>query len=185
MKQIIDYTRIGTPGFPKYWSELGFAPPLVEVEDDHPEPAYQPDPNAVLYTPPAVSQPPSEVPLDVTAEGVNRERDRRLRRFTFNGKQFDFCDGKGSDINIAGAGTLALGAIIEGKQQGDLRWANPDADFKWVAADNSSMTMDAHTCLNFAKAAAAWKERHIHAARAIKNTTPIPSDYKSDSRWPT
>lgn len=122
---------------------------------------------------------------ELSSVDVNRERDRRLRSFPFSGKTFDFCDGKGSDINIAGAGTLALGAIIEGKQAGDLRWANPDADFTWIAADNTSVTMDALTCLNFAKAAASWKERHFHAARALKNASLIPSDYQSDSHWPT
>jgi hypothetical protein len=125
------------------------------------------------------------IPPALTAADVNRERDRRLERFTFAGKAFDFCDGKGSDININGAGTVALGAIIEGKQAGDFRWANADSDFKWVAADNSAVLMDALTCLNFAKAAAAWKERHIHAARALKNTSQIPPDYKSNSHWPT
>lgn len=122
-------------------------------------------------------------PDEPTGEAVNAERDRRLKMFTFGGKSFDFCDGKGSDINIAGAGTLALAAIIQGAQAGDLRWAGADADFTWIAADNTSVSMDALTCLNFAKAAADWKARHIRAARVIKNMSPVPADYASDSRW--
>lgn len=114
---------------------------------------------------------------------INAERDRRLKTFTYNNKQFDFCDGRGSDINIAGAGTLALAAIISGKQAGDLRWADADRDFTWVAADNATVTMDAHTVLNFAQTAAAWKSRHIRAARALKDANPIPADYTSDARW--
>ena len=43
---------------------------------------------------------------------VNTERDRRLKRFTFEGREFDFCDGRGSDQNIAGAATLALAAVL-------------------------------------------------------------------------
>lgn len=118
-----------------------------------------------------------------TAERVNAERDRRLEAFAFGGTLYDFCDGKGSDLNIAGAGTLALAAIIEGAQVGNLRWADAANDFTWIAADNSTVTMDALTCLNFAKTAADWKARHIRAARAIKDTVPIPADYASNARW--
>lgn len=114
---------------------------------------------------------------------VNAERDRRLAKFPFGGKLYDFCDGRGSDINIAGAGTLALAAIMAGAQANDLRWADPAVDFSWVAADNSIVTMDAQTCLNFAKAAADWKAKHIRKARAMKDMNPIPADYASDSRW--
>lgn len=118
-----------------------------------------------------------------TTDQVNSERDRRLKRFTFGGKVYDFCDGRGSDLNIAGAGTLALAAIIQGAQAGDLRWADAARDFAWIAADNSSQTMDAITCLNFAKAAADWKARHIRAARVLKDLPSIPADYASDARW--
>lgn len=114
---------------------------------------------------------------------VNAERDRRLLTVPYGGKLYDFVDGKGSDLNVAGAGTMALAAIIAGAQAGDLRWANPDRDFRWLAADNSSTTMDAFQCLAFAKAAGVWKERHIFAARALKDMSPIPSDYTADSYW--
>lgn len=117
-----------------------------------------------------------------TKDDVNAERDRRLQTLSFNGKQFDF--GAESITNINGAGTLALGAIVIGAEPGDLRWANPDQDFAWIAADNSSMTMDAQTCFDFAKAAAGWKAAHIHAARALKDMKTIPEDYTSDAYWP-
>jgi hypothetical protein len=118
-----------------------------------------------------------------TAVDVTAERDRRLRVFPFGGKMYDFCDGRGSDINVAGAGTLALAAIIAGAQPGDLRWAFPETDFVWIAADNSSTAMDAQTCLAFAQSAAGWKARHIRAARVLKDTSPIPADYANDARW--
>lgn len=110
-----------------------------------------------------------------TSEQVNAERDRRLRRFTFDGREFDFCDGKGSDQNIAGAATLALAAVMTG-----VGW---DENFTWVAADNSTVKMDAQTALNFGKTAADWKARHIRAARALKDMSPIPADFADDSRW--
>lgn len=114
------------------------------------------------------------VDLDLKPK-VNAERDRRLRRFTFEGREFDFCDGRGSDQNIAGAATLALAAVMTG-----VGW---DENFTWVAADNSTVKMDAQTALNFGKTAADWKARHIRAARALKDMSPIPADFADDSRW--
>lgn len=128
---------------------------------------------------------PDPPPPDPTSATINMERDRRLQSLSFAGKSFDFCDGKGSDLNIAGAGTLALAAIISGAQPGDLRWADPNADFLWVAQDNSSVPMDAQTTLAFAKTAAEWKAKHIYAARQLKNMSPIPADYADNARWPS
>jgi len=118
-----------------------------------------------------------------TSADVTAERDRRLQTFTFNGAVYDF--GGDSTVNIAGAGSLALAAIINGAQPGNLRWANPSRDFVWIASDNSSVTMDAQTCFAFAQAAATWKASHILAARAIKDMTPIPADYDANARWPS
>ena len=114
---------------------------------------------------------------------VTAERDRRLSSFSFAGKGYDF--GRDSTVNIVGAGTLALAAIINGAQPSNLRWANPDRDFAWICADNSTVTMDAQTCFAFAQAAAQWKSSHILTARTIKDTSPIPSDYAANARWPS
>lgn len=110
-----------------------------------------------------------------TVDQINAERDRRLRRFTFDGREYDFCDGRGSDQNITGAYALALTAVMTG-----VGW---DEQFTWVSADNSTVKMDAQTCLNFGKAASDWKARHIRAARALKDMSPIPADFADDSRW--
>lgn len=118
-----------------------------------------------------------------TSGDVNAERERRLQSFTFAGKVYDF--GRDSTVNIAGAGTLALAAIINGAQPGNLRWANADRDFTWICADNSTVTMDAQTCFAFAQAAAQWKRGHIIAARTIKDMSPIPNDYAANARWPS
>lgn len=124
----------------------------------------------------------SVVAVPATADMVNAERDRRLATLSFGGKVYDF--GGDSTVNIAGAGTLALAAIINGAQPGNLRWANPDRDFTWVCADNSTVSMDAQTCFAFAQAAATWKASHIIAARIIKDMSPIPADYAANARWP-
>ncbi len=116
-------------------------------------------------------------------DAINSERDRRLRAFPFAGKLFGFTEV--SRIDIAGAGSLAQGAIMAGAQPGDLRWADPDTDFRWVAEDNSSVSMDAQTCFAFAQAGARWRSDHIHAARALKDANPIPENYTDDQHWPT
>jgi len=126
---------------------------------------------------------PTYTPPSPASEDVNAERDRRLETFTFAGKEYDF-DGD-SQQNISGAYSLALAAVINGAQPGDLRWADPDEDFTWIAHDNSLVTMDAQTCLAFGQAAASWKADHIRTARSIKDLAPIPIDYAEDSRWPT
>lgn len=115
---------------------------------------------------------------------VDAERDRRLKQLSFNGHLFDFCDGKGSAENIAGAATLALAAMTLGAQPGNLRWANPNRDFAWIASDNTLVTMDAQTVLAFGMHAADTKAAHIYAARLIKDMGQIPADYTADSRWP-
>ena len=113
-------------------------------------------------------------PTSPTVEQVNAERDRRLTTFAFNGDRFDLF---GSETKISGAGMLALASVMTG-----AAW---DSDFAWIAADNATVPMDAQTTLNFAKAAADWTARHIHAARVMKNMPRIPADYASDARWPS
>lgn len=116
-------------------------------------------------------------------EAVNLERDRRIfGGFTFNGARFQsrIEDQK----RIAGAGTLALAAIIGGAKPGDYRWHGGDSDFAWIAEDNSLMPMDAQAVIAFGQAAAAHESKHVFAARALKNNEPIPLNYVSDKYWP-
>jgi hypothetical protein len=117
-------------------------------------------------------------PDDVTAE-----RDRRTNAgFMFGGKLYQF--DPSSKARITGAATLAKFAVMNGAQPGDLRWFNPAADFTWIAADNSLNAMDAQTCSAFGDAASIHEQRHIFAARALKNMNPIPSDYTNPIYWP-
>ena len=119
----------------------------------------------------------------VTPLHVDHEKNKRLALFNFNGIEFDFVDGKGSDSNIQGAYSLAFSAIIAGAQPGNLRWADPALDFCWIAHDNSIVTMDAPAVIEFGKKAAAYKSALIFRARALKNMSPIPADYTSDQYW--
>ena len=116
-----------------------------------------------------------------TSDDVNAERDRRMSAFVFGGKTYDL---QGQSLaNVSGAGTLALAAIINGAQVGNLRWADPDADFTWIANDNTMTPMDAQTTWAFAQTAAAWRKHCIFKARTIKDMTPIPANYTADSYW--
>jgi hypothetical protein len=117
----------------------------------------------------------------VTGFEVNAERDRRMVTLVFSGKAYDLRDP--SLANVSAAGTLALAAIVGGAARGHLRWANPGEDFTWIANDNTATPMDAQTCWAFAQAAAAWRKHCIFKARALKDMTPIPSDYKDDRYW--
>jgi hypothetical protein len=123
------------------------------------------------------------VPPPPTTGEVNQERDKRMEKFTFGGKEYDISKDNGSLANVSGAGTLALGAIVAGAQPGNLRWADPNVDFSWIAEDNSLTTMDAQTTWAFAQAAAAWRKTMIYKARAIKDQQEIPADYKNNSHW--
>ena len=122
--------------------------------------------------------------LRARAQGaIDAERDRRIDAgLTFNGTRFQ--TRPADRENVAGASQLATLAIMAGAQPGDLRWHGGAADFAWIAEDNSIVTMDAMTVIDFGKAVAAHKSAHIFAARALKDADPIPADYTADSYWP-
>lgn len=125
-------------------------------------------------------RPPDQKPL--SGDDVDRERDRRMTTFVFQGVAYDF--DSASRENIQGAFVIAQGAVLAGKAQGDLRWFSPSYDFKWIAQNNTLTSMDAQTMLAFGIAAAAWKSAHIFKARALKDIHPIPPNYTDSSWWP-
>ena len=119
----------------------------------------------------------------ITSNQVNQERDSRISAgFTFSGKVYDF-DSKSKD-NISGAALNAFMAIVAGTQAGNLRWHGGSTDFAWIAQDNTLTTMDAQTVVAFGQAAAAHETAHIFAARTLKESDPIPTDYTDDVYWP-
>jgi hypothetical protein len=118
----------------------------------------------------------------VSPTAVDIERNRRLQNFVFEGTTYGFDEVSKGDI--AGAGTLALAAIVQGAQPGDVQWAAPGQDFEWIAADNTKVKMDAQTTLSFATAAARWRAGHVYAARTLKDMANIPVNFADDSFWP-
>jgi hypothetical protein len=90
-----------------------------------------------------------------------------------------------SKARIIGAATLAGFAMAAGAAAGNYRWHGGTSDFVWIADDNSLNLMDAPTCFAFGQAAASWETKCIFAARAIKSTSPIPTDYTNNSYWPS
>ena len=120
----------------------------------------------------------------ITTDDVDTERDRRIESgMTFNGVRYQT---RAQDReNVAGASILALAAMVNGAQPGDLRWHGGDTDFVWIAEDNSLNTMDAQTFFAFGQAMAAHKSALIFAARGIKDMDPIPDDYATnETYWP-
>lgn len=131
----------------------------------------------------------SELQLNAAQAGksvedlVNAERDRRIfSGFTFNGTRFQ--SRLEDQKRISGAAILAAVASMAGAQPGDLRWHGGYSDFAWIAEDNSLVPMDAQTVIGFGQAAAAHEAAHVFAARALKDSDPIPLDYASDQYWP-
>lgn len=128
--------------------------------------------------------PPPPEPIDpqFIPAVIDSERDRRISQFTFNGVAFQL--DPASQQRIIAMGADARFAIALGAQPGDMRWADPEVDFGWIATDNSIAPMDAPMMVVFADAAKLWVSRHIFAARALKDADPIPEDITDDQYWP-
>ena len=128
-----------------------------------------------------IDKTPVVVPV-LTDADVDRERDRRVSMgFLFGGVLYQ---SQSEDReNIAGASQVALEAIMNGAQPGDLYWHGGTTPFVWIATDNSLNPMDAQTMFNFGKAAMAHKQTLIFKARAIKDMNPIPADYATNETY--
>lgn len=114
---------------------------------------------------------------------VDTERDRRIAAgFTYAGKLFQ---ARQFDLdNIRSMATAASVKIVQGAQDGDYRWFDPNNDFYWIASDNTTMPMSAPDMVEFAMTAAAWGSKHILAAAALKKLDPIPADFADNQWWP-
>lgn len=116
---------------------------------------------------------------------VEQERDKRIDGgFVFQNVLYQ--TRPDDRENIAGASQLALAAMINGVHPGNLRWADADQDFGWIAADNSVIPMDAETMFAFGTSALAWKKSCIFAAFNIKKQIVAGHaiDYMQDQYWP-
>lgn len=122
-------------------------------------------------------------PLVISSEAVDAERDRRIDAgIMFNGVLYQ--SRSGDRENITGAAQMAFMAVVAGAQPGDLRWAEEDEDFEWIAEDNSRVPMDAPTVVAFGKTAALRKQALVFAGSNLKKQSPIPTDYTDDKWWP-
>lgn len=118
----------------------------------------------------------------ISAGQVNEERDRRVfAGFAFKGHVFQ--GDPESLININGAVSAALAAQMAGAGPDEANWFSGQP-FEWLAADNTSVPMTPSEVVAFGLAAAAHKASHIHAARRLKDTAPIPVDFSADVHWP-
>lgn len=114
---------------------------------------------------------------------LDRERDRRIvGGYTFGGVRYQTREEDRE--NLAGAATLALGAMMAGAQPGNLRWHGGPTDFAWIAENNSANPMDAQTMFAFASAVAQYKAALIFACRALKDLETPPEFYTADIYWP-
>lgn len=121
--------------------------------------------------------------VSIRPEEVDAERDRRTEfDFTFAGVAYQVDDK--SISRIIAMGTDARFAVLGGALPGNLRWADADNDFGWIATDNSITAMDAQTMAAFADAAKLWVSQHIFAARTLKDDLPIPADFAENAYWP-
>lgn len=130
--------------------------------------------------------PYEEPAVVVTDTDVNTERDRRINAgCLFNGVLYD--SDAAARENIAGAYSAALTYLASGASDADsnLRWNDPERDFEWIAHDNSTTPFTPAAMIAFGQSALSWKSRHIFAARALKDSGTIPTDYADDKYWPS
>lgn len=164
----------GLLGLPFAWDANGVTPGVALSEADR----------ARLDAVVAAHDPTRAEPVDRGAI-VDAERDRRLPLgLTYQGHAYQT---RPFDIdNLTGAATAAVAAIAAGAQPGDLRWADPDVDFGWIATDNTVVPMDAPTLFGLARAAMARRSALIRAGRALKDQLAgnPDLDVTADTLWP-
>lgn len=112
---------------------------------------------------------------------IDQERDRRIDSgFTFGAHTFQ---SRASDReNVMGAAQLAMAYLGAGGDPSSLRWANPDADFVWIAADNQTVPLSAPDVVALLQTGVAFKSVLTFYARAMKDAV-IAADDPSSVEW--
>jgi hypothetical protein len=90
--------------------------------------------------------------------------------------------------NIGGASTLAISAMMAGKEVDDPYWHGGTEPFTWICADNTTTVLAAYQVLQLGKAIAIWKQRCIFTARQLKDFLATGQDvsyYKERAVWPS
>ena len=121
-----------------------------------------------------------EIPAPTLAEvqrQIDLERDRRISGgfahagHTFQSRQSD-------RENILGAAISAQLWLGQGGEPGSLRWADPEQDFVWIAADNQLVPMSALDVLALYQRGLTFKASQTFHARGLKDhaATLDPAD---------
>lgn len=122
------------------------------------------------------------IALSEMQANIDIERDRRIAGgMTFNGVRYQT---RIEDReNVAGAAIMALAAMMQNAQPGNLRWHGGDSDFVWIAEDNSVTPMDAQTVFAFGQTMAAHKSGLIFKGRYLKDNCAVGTDITDDTLW--
>lgn len=119
----------------------------------------------------------SNVAYAVTAEDVNRERQRRIDlpiNIVLDGKAFPVDMDNGGRQNIGDLGTIAIALTISG----DTTTTTSFRD-----ANNVDQDLTPPEIISMGIQCAAVVESYHIKARALKAMLPIPLDYTKDSYW--
>lgn len=129
---------------------------------------------------------PPEDTVELIVSKINAERDRRIDGgFVWNGISFQ---SRPSDReNIMGAAQLAMAYLGAGGDPLSLRWADPEADFVWIAADNKTVPMTAADVCALFQAGVEFKSALTFCARAMKDAVIAaeePASVPWRDNWP-
>lgn len=129
---------------------------------------------------------PDDNSVSAIKSRIDKMRDARIDGgFSWNEMRFQ---SRPSDReNIMGAAQLAMGFIAAGGDPSSLRWANPDADFEWILADNGRTNMGALDVIALFQAGVAFKSEQTFYARALKDAVEAaddPLDVNIVDGWP-
>lgn len=186
---LADLTFAGMSGVGLFPVIEGAAPPFdpttQRLGDVEPH-AFDPTSRTVAGVRPVLAIPAAEIAAraEAAASAVDGERDRRIAAgFVYQGATFqsrpeDF-------VNLGGASTAAVAAVLNGAQPGDLRWAGP-ADFAWIAADNGLVPLDAPGMIQLGSAAMAHRSALIFRGSTIKARIrggEAVGDVTADALW--
>lgn len=179
------------------WSQIdefdgiGFWPVVVEDHDDGveaPDDAYSVDveTKTVIRAKRAKSPEELEPQRESLRATVMALRDENVEAgIIFNGTAFQ--TRKDDYLIIAGAAQLAFMAVVAGAQPDDLYWHGEETPFAWIALDNSIVTMDAQTVVEFGRAVAARRSACIFHARNLKDAIDAAADPRTvdiNAGWP-
>lgn len=123
--------------------------------------------------------------INELCEKVDLERDRRRAQgFLYRDLMFQARD---QDIlNMSGAATAAMNAIMMGAQPGDTRWRDPAKDFAWISTDNTIVPLDAYSMIELGQTAMGHVESLVFRARSIKDgimAGEVPPDLAAEDLW--